>query len=219
MSRLCQRGFIVFGAHLPFTANMKNAVPVGATAFSFGIPQYQQAVRMLRELDFVDADRMGYYGLSYGGRSAMYVPPLIPEFRFAVSSASFGQWPIRGMRLDTSSSPIYHEAIGPFKFGLGTRFGQAELALMIAPRGFMVENGYFDTAVVTEMAGHEYAKIQRVYDLLGIGDRVRWGAHIGGHETHLDTVLPYIHRMLEHPIPAAGRVHPPQAPGTETSTD
>ncbi len=212
MSRLCERGFVVFGAHLAFNADMKNAVPVGATVFSFGVPQYQQAIRWLKQLEYVDADRMGYYGLSYGGRSALYLPPLIQEFKFTVSSASFGYWPGRGLRIDSVPSAIYHERIGPFKFGLGTRFGQAELALMIAPRGFMVENGYYDTAVVTEQAGHEYAKIQRVYDLLGIGDRVKWGAHIGGHEVHLDTLLPYIHRMLDHPVPATGRVSPPSSP-------
>ncbi len=215
MSRLCQRGFVVFAAHLPFNMDEKNGIPVGATMFSFGVPQYQQALRWLKSLDVVDEKRIGYYGLSYGGRAAMYLPPLIPEFKFAVSSASFSRWPQAGLDHERQGSSLYHERIGPFKFGLGTTFGRAELGLMIAPRGFVVENGYHDTAVVTEDAGHEYAKIRRVYDLLGIGERAQFNTHIGGHEAHLDTLLPYIHRMLEHPVPAARRVQPPETVETD----
>ncbi len=210
MSRLCERGFVVFAAHLPFSAEEKNGIPVGATIFSFGLPQYEQALRWLKSLDYVDPDRIGYYGLSYGGRAAMYLPPLITDFKFGVSSASFRRFPESTLDLDDQGTGLYHERIGPFKFGLGPRFGRAELGQMVAPRGFMVENGYRDTAVVTEEAGHEFAKIQRTYDLLGISDRAKWGGHVGGHETHVDQLLPYIHRMLNHPVPPTGRVPSPE---------
>ncbi len=211
MSRLCERGFIVFAAHVPFHFDVKRAFPVGATVYSFGVPQYQQAIRFLKTLDYVDADRMGYYGLSWGGRTALFIPPLVPEFKFAVSSCFFSDWPRRALNVDWTASNLYHEGFDLFKFGMGTHFGHAEMALMTAPRGFVVENGYYDTAVVTSLAAYDFAKIKRVYDLLGIGDRAQWHGHIGGHETHLDSLLPYIHRMLQHPVRPIGAVHPVDA--------
>ena len=83
---------------------------------------------------------------------------------------------------------------------------------MTAPRGFVVENGYFDTAVVTSLAAYEFAKVKRVYDLLGIGERAEWHGHIGTHETHSDTLFPYLHRMLRHPVPPLTDIETVQVP-------
>ena len=53
----------------------------------------------------------------------------------------------------------------------------AEMAMLIAPRPFMVERGHFDGVGVDEMVAYEYAKTKRRYDLLGIGDRCRCYEH------------------------------------------
>jgi len=83
---------------------------------------------------------------------------------------------------------------------------------MTTPRGFVVENGYYDTAVVTSLAAYEFAKVKRVYDLLGIGERAEWHGHIGKHEAHADSLLPYMHRMLRHPVPPVTDIEAVQFP-------
>ncbi len=43
------------------------------------VPQHQQITDWLKSLPFVDGERIAFYGLSYGGKSAMRIPPLVKE--------------------------------------------------------------------------------------------------------------------------------------------
>ena len=44
------------------------------TLFSIIVPQHQQIVDWLATLPFVDPERIAFYGLSYGGKTAMRDP-------------------------------------------------------------------------------------------------------------------------------------------------
>ena len=60
------------------------ANPIGLTLFSVIVEQHAAILEWLSSLPFVDPARIGFYGLSYGGKAAMRLPALLPQY---------GAWP------------------------------------------------------------------------------------------------------------------------------
>ena len=80
---LVKRGFIVYAPQNPykgydnFRVIQRKSNPLGRSLFSYIIPQHQQTLNWLASLPYVDADRIAFYGLSYGGKTAVRVPPML----------------------------------------------------------------------------------------------------------------------------------------------
>ena len=78
-AKLCERGFIVYAPHNPYRGGdafrriQREANPLGLSLFSFIIAQHDVTTQWLASLPFVDAERIAFYGLSYGGKTAMRV--------------------------------------------------------------------------------------------------------------------------------------------------
>ncbi len=81
---LVRRGFIVYAPQNPYRGEdrfrtlQRKSNPLGRSLFSYIIPQHLVTLRWLATLPNVDRDRIGFYGLSYGGKTAMRVPPMLP---------------------------------------------------------------------------------------------------------------------------------------------
>jgi dienelactone hydrolase len=80
-ARLADRGFVVFAPHNLYRGEdryrwlSRKANGIKASLFSFIISQHDQILRWLETLSFVDGQRMAFYGLSYGGETAVACPP------------------------------------------------------------------------------------------------------------------------------------------------
>jgi dipeptidyl aminopeptidase/acylaminoacyl peptidase len=46
----------------------------------------------LASQDFVDPSRMAFYGLSYGGKTAMRIPQVIDRYCLSICSADYNEW-------------------------------------------------------------------------------------------------------------------------------
>ena len=87
----------------------------------------------------VDPDRIGFYGLSYGGKTAMRVPPFVREYALAICSGDFPDW-IRSIAgIDTRYNYIFTSEYEIPEWNMGHVAGYAELAMLMTPRPFMVE--------------------------------------------------------------------------------
>ena len=79
-AKLCERGFITFSPQNlyifkdRFRTLQRKANPLKKTLFSVIVPQHQQIVNWLKTQPNVDSQRIAFYGLSYGGKSAMRIP-------------------------------------------------------------------------------------------------------------------------------------------------
>ena len=82
-SALVKRGFIVYAPQNPYRGHdnfrviQRKSNPLGRSLFSYIIPQHQQTLNWLASLPYVDAERIAFYGLSYGGKTAVRVPPML----------------------------------------------------------------------------------------------------------------------------------------------
>jgi dipeptidyl aminopeptidase/acylaminoacyl peptidase len=68
------------------------ANPIGLTLFSVIAEQHAAMLKWLSALSFVDPARIGFYGLSYGGKAAMRLPALLPHYACSICSADFNDW-------------------------------------------------------------------------------------------------------------------------------
>jgi len=205
-ARLAERGFITFAPQNlyifgdRFRTLQRKANPLGKTLFSIIVPQHQQIVDWLKSLPFVDPARIGFYGLSYGGKSAMRIPALVPDYCLSICSADFNEWVWKNASTRSTYSYIWSGEYEIFEFDLGSTFNYAEMAALIAPRPFMVERGHFDGVAPDETVAFEYAKVRFLYEArLGIGDRTEIEWFTGPHTINGKGTFEFLHRHLKWP--------------------
>jgi dienelactone hydrolase len=204
-ARLADRGFIVFSPQNPYIGRddfrvlQRKANPVKASLFSVITAQHQRILEWLKSLPFVDANRIGFYGLSYGGKTAMRVPALLDGYALSICSADFNEWIWKNTRTDSSYSYIYSGEYEMFEFDLGNTFNYAEMARLIAPRPFMVERGHHDGVAPDEWVAYEYAKVRRFYTGLGLAGRTAIEFFDGPHTIHGQGTFDFLHEHLDWP--------------------
>lgn len=173
-TQLTERGYITFSPHNPYRGGDKfrvlqrKANPIGLTLFSIITAQHQQIVNWLSSQSFVDSTRIGFYGLSYGGKTAMRVPPLVKGYALSICSGDFNEWVFKNATSDYDFSYLFTKEYEMPEWDLGHTFNYAEMAALIAPRPFMVERGIYDGVAVDEWVDYEFAKVRRHYFALGL---------------------------------------------------
>ncbi len=210
--KLADRGFVTFAPQNiyigkdNFRTLQRKANPLGKTLFSIMVPQHQQICNWLKSQPFVDGDRIAFYGLSYGGKSAMRIPPLVPDYCLSICSADFNDWVDKNASTRAPYSYVWTGEYEIFEFDLGSTFNYAEMAALIAPRPFMVERGHFDGVGVDERVAAEYAKVQRIYNVqLGMPDRCRIEWFVGPHKINGVGTFAFLHEHLKWPVPGEGK--------------
>jgi len=206
--RLAERGFITFAPQNlyigqdRFRTLQRKANPLKKTLFSVMVPQHQQITDWLKSLPFVDAERIAFYGLSYGGKSAMRIPPLVENYCLSICSADFNDWVWKNASTLSPYSYVWYNEYEIFEWNLGGTFNYAEMAALIAPRPFMVERGHFDGVAPDEAVAYEFAKVRFLYEAkLGLKGRSELGWFTGPHTIHGVETFRFLHRHLNWPEP------------------
>src|SRR5207302_10101417 len=205
-AKLAEQGFITFAPqnlyifHDRFRTLQRKANPLKKTLFSIIVPQHQQIVNWLKTLPYVDGERIAFYGLSYGGKSAMRIPPLVSNYCLSICSADFNDWVWKNASSRSPYSYVWTGEYEIFEFDLGSTFNYSEMAALIAPRPFMVERGHFDGVAPDERVALEYAKVRHLYNArLRIGDRTEIEWFVGPHTINGQGTFRFLHRHLNWP--------------------
>ena len=220
-ARLAERGFIVFSPHNPYRGGeqfrllQRRANPLGKSLFSVIIAQNDIILDWLATQPQVDSKRIGFYGLSYGGKSAMRVPALLDRFALSICSGDFNEWTWKNVSTDFPGSYMFNRGYEMPDFNMGMTFGYAEMAALIAPRPFMVERGRQDRVAIDEWVAYEFTKVERLYGGLGIPQRTEIEYFDGPHMIHGKGTFKFLHRHLNWPEPPepASNAGPRQKPG------
>ncbi len=206
-ARLAERGFIVYAPHNPYRGRdnfrvlQRKANPLGKSIFSVILAQHEVTLDWLSQLPFVDPARIGFYGLSYGGKTAMRAPALLDRYALSICSADFNEWVKKNVTTDSHYSYMFTMEYEMPEWNLGHTFNYAEMAMLIAPRPFMVERGHDDGVAPDEWVAYEYAKVRRFYDKLGLGDRTEIEFFNGPHTINGAGTFKFLHRHLNWPEP------------------
>jgi dienelactone hydrolase len=206
-TRLAEQGFITFAPQNlylfgdRFRTLQRKANPLKKTLFSVIAAQHQQIVDWLATLPQVDSKRIGFYGLSYGGKTAMRVPALVKSYCLSICSGDFNDWVDKNASTRNPHSYVHTGEYEMFEFNLGGTFNYAEMAALIAPRPFMVERGQFDQVADDETVAWEYAKVRRLYaGRLHIPERTEIEWFNGPHTINGKGTFEFLHRQLNWPV-------------------
>jgi dienelactone hydrolase len=197
-TRLTAKGYVVYLPQNPYIGDFRKiqrlANPLGLSLFSFILAQHDRLLDWLSGLPYVDPSRIGFYGLSYGGKTALRVPALLDRYAFSICSGDFNEWVHKVTTVDDANSYMYNQEYEMPEFDLASVANHAEMAMMIAPRPFMVERGHRDGVGLDEWVAFEYAKVKRYYDEQGIGDRCEIEFFNGPHMIHGVGTLEFIRK-------------------------
>lgn len=203
--RLAERGFITFAPHNlyrgkdVFRSLQRRLNPLGFTLYSVINAQHQRILEWLGTLPNVDQSRIAFYGLSYGGKSAMRTPAVLPGYCLSICSGDFNEW-IR--KCASITMPMSYMFVGEheiWEWNLANHANYAEMAALIAPRPFMVERGHRDGVGLDEWVDYEFAKVRRLYNQLGIGDRTTIEHFDGPHTINGKGTFDFLHHHLNFP--------------------
>jgi len=199
---LADHGFVVYCPQNPYIGGdkfrqlLRLANPLKLSLFSFILSQHERTLDWLGTLPYVDSGRIGFYGLSYGGKTAVRVPPLLNRYALSICSGDFNEWIWKVSRDDSAIGYVFTHEYDMMEYNLGNTYNYSEMANLMAPRPFMVERGHDDGVGIDSWVAYEYAKVQRHYDMLGLGDRTRIEYFNGPHTIHGVGTFAFLHQFL-----------------------
>lgn len=206
-AELAKRGFIVYAPQNPYRGGdrfrvlQRQSNPIKLSLFSYIIRQQERTLDWLVTLPNADAKRIGFYGLSYGGKTAMRVPPLLNQrFAACICSGDFNDWITKIATVDDGHGYLFTGEYEMPEWNMAHVASYAELASLMAPRAFMVERGHEDGVAPDEWVAGEYAKVRRHYAKLRADDQTKIEFFDGPHTIHGMGTYEFLHKHLEWPV-------------------
>ena len=204
-AKLADKGFIVYAPQNPYRWEdryrwlSRKGNTIKKTLFSFIISQHEQTIRWLGTLPFIDKDRIAFYGLSYGGETAMRVPAVLEGYCLSICSGDFGDWTRKVVDVHFPGSFMNSLEWEMPYFNMGNTFSYAEMAYLIFPRPFMVERGHHDLVQPDEWVSYEYGKVKYLYDQFNLGNKTEIEFFNGGHSMRSEGTFKFLHKQLSWP--------------------
>ena len=204
--KLVERGYIVYAPQNPYYGEntfrqlQRKANPLKLSLFSFIIRQHQRTIDWLETLPGVDPQRIAFYGLSYGGKTAMRLPAVEKRYCLSICSGDFNEWIGKNVSVDLDRSYMWTREYEMYEFDLGNTFNYAEMAYLIASRPFMVERGHDDGVGTDEMVAWEFAKVRYLYaNRLKLPERTTIEWFVGGHQINGVGTFDFLAKHLGFP--------------------
>ncbi|MBX3010066.1 MAG: dienelactone hydrolase family protein [Caldilineaceae bacterium] len=214
--RLAERGYVVF---VPFmnwgwaTTAMrdrlvKHAYALGFAPNRFEVAQLHAVVDFLQARPEVIADRIAFYGLSYGGHASLWLCAQEERLAAVVTAGHFNEWQTKLLNPELSpplTRPTAYVTVDEghdmFNYNVLPELGHAELATRFVPRAQFVENGLLDTVTPTAWVEREFARTQAVFAWLGAADQVALEHFPGPHRVWAEGSFRFLEKHLRQARP------------------
>jgi hypothetical protein len=136
----------------------------------------------------LDANRVGCMGISGGGTITTFATALDPRIKAALVSGY----------LNTFRDSIFSisHCIDNYVPGILQWCEMYDIAGLIAPRPLFVESGDQDNIFPIAASRESFARVKRVYEVLGNGDLAEHEVFAGEHSFHGVAGLPFLAQHL-----------------------
>jgi hypothetical protein len=181
----------------PRARHTRLCLMLGKTLWGLEIQKISRLIDYLETLDHVDSTRLGMYGISLGGAYTSFIMPLERRIRAGVTCAWFNDR-LRKMVVDDFRYSCFLSTQEEHIFipGWLTQFCDSDLASLVCPRPFMVQTGKCDGIAWWPLVVEEVERTRAHYERLGLGDRLAFDLHEGGHEIRVAGALPFLQKWL-----------------------
>jgi dienelactone hydrolase len=146
------------------------------------VRKLRRVVDYLSTLPEVDPARIGYYGLSYGGYSALWMGALEPRLKLVVISGHFNDWTRKITDEQASTSYLLHPDEDFFNWDVLHRFTHPELIAALYPRAVMVEFATRDVTTTPDWHERAWRQVEEIARAWGVGERWQRDVFDGVHE-------------------------------------
>ena len=205
-ARLAEQGFIVlapnnlYNQEIYYRTLSRKGNTVHASMFSVILRHHGQWLKWLATLPQVDAKRIAFYGLSYGGESAVRLPTLLPGYALSICSGDFNDWTRKVASTHDKRSFMFSDEWEMPYFNMGSTFSYAELSYLMFPRPFMVERGHHDGVANDAWVAYEFAKTKWLYAQYGLEDKTEIEFFNGGHAINGQGTFEFLRKHLGWPV-------------------
>jgi hypothetical protein len=117
-----------------------------------------------------------------------------------ISSGHFNDWNVKTTDLTQGTSFLFYPSVlDMFSFDLLRRFNHSEIAMLVAPRAFMIEAGATDGVIIAprRFADVEMNRVEELYRALGIPEKGRVARFNGPHMVNGTEAYPFLDRWLD----------------------
>ena len=169
---------------------------LGRSLGSYMVWDGVRAIDYLCSRPDVDPKRIGYYGLSYGGYSAIHLAPLIDRLAVTICSGNFNDWRSKITSDKVNTSYLRHPDEDMYFWNCLHRFTHPELIAMTAPRPFCIEFGTRDGITSPDWTAYAWKQTKELFEHIGHADRVLMAEFEGGHEIKGTETFDFLDRWL-----------------------
>lgn len=181
----------------------KHAFALGITPNRFEVAQLAGIVDFLQSRSEVKPDRIGFYGLSYGGHASVWLGACEPRLAAVITSGHFNNWhkkltcteAIPPHKAPTSYICV-NEGMDMFTYNVLNELGHTEMTTVHAPRPYMVENGIWDGVAPVPWVDEEFAKVANVFAYLQAEHLAELNHFDGGHRVWGEESLLFLRKHL-----------------------
>ena len=162
---------------------------MGMTVLGMDLHDARCALDYLCQQPFVDAERIGVMGLSFGGVMATWMPLVDDRVKAAdviCYSDRFADFGMRDVNFCGSQ-------ITP---GLYALCDVPDLHGLIAPKPLLVEIGSYDACFKVESAMSCYREVEKIFAAAGVSDRLELDLFEGGHRWGGNKSLEFFRKHL-----------------------
>jgi dienelactone hydrolase len=193
---MVEAGFVAFAADYLRDGErvQPGARPYDTTGFYAQFPDWSlhgkdtwdtaRAIDYLQTLEFVDPERIGMVGHSYGGHSTLFTAALEPRIKVAVANGPVSDFLHHGLHWgvpkgagNSQSMPALRPYVLDHTLPLPLTFCQ--FTALLAPRPLLVGQAAGERRPMEE---ENYAAVRQVYQALGSTERVRYHWYAGDHD-------------------------------------
>jgi dienelactone hydrolase len=203
-ARLAERGHVVVAPYLTVPEPQDSLInPLVARATYLGEQRTRLELIKLRAIidwlasqPFVDAARIGYYGLSYGGHAALWMAGLEPRITAVVVSGHFNDWTAKTAALDDERSFLAHPDEDFTVWRAASELSHPELLAAAWPRSTLIEAGSDDPITTPGWFGRGRAAVEDWAARWGTPDVVAFDTFDGIHEVTGAASFEFLDRHL-----------------------
>ena len=166
------------------------ATILGMTVLGMNVHDGRCALDYLCSQDFVDPDRLGVMGLSFGGTMTTWMSICDPRIKAAVIICYSDLFADFGMRdINFCGSQITP--------GLYELCDVSDLHGLIAPRPLLVEIGVFDDCFLVESAMSCFREVEKIYRAASATEKLQLDLFEGGHGWNGGKTFDFFNRYLK----------------------